>query len=320
LNACSGISTTQSQQLASSTALPTSLLLVQPSPAVTIPAQPTSTPATVVDWKSVEQAMGKSGAMQPGNVFRISLPRTDLQVTLRGVPLKAGFALGSNVQFMAVGSDGMAMGDLVLTEEEVSPVMLKLQQGGIEITAVHNHLIGESPRVMYLHFQGHGDPVKIAESIQAALALSKTPFSAAPSSTPNETVDLDMQQLDQIIGRAGKANGGIYQFSVPRAEKITSGGMEIPPAMGVATAINFQPLGGGKAAITGDFALLATEVDAVARALRDNGIEVTALHSHTMSEDPRLFYMHFWSNDDALKLARGLRAALDQTNSAKATN
>jgi hypothetical protein len=264
--------------------------------------------------------MGKAGALQPGDVFRISLPRSDLQVTLRGVTLKAGFALGSHVEFMAMGNGAMAMGDLVLTEDEVSPVMLKLQQGGIEITALHNHLLGESPHVMYMHIQGRGDPAKLAEAIHAALALSKTPFSAPPGGTPNESVDLDTKQLDQLIGRGGKANGGIYQYSIPRAEKITSEGMELPPAMGVATAINFQPTGGGQAASTGDFVLLASEVNPVARALRDNGIEVTALHSHSLTDEPRLFYMHFWAADDALKLARGLRAALDKTNSAKATN
>ncbi len=325
LNACGANPANPPQPTTpASTTLPTSSSPSQPTLAATMPGQSTTaqtTPAqaTALDWKPVEQAMGKAGAMQPGDVFRISLPRSDLRVTLRGVPLKAGFALGSHVEFKSMGSNVMAMGDLVLSEDEVNPVVLKLQQGGIEITALHNHLIGESPHVMYLHIQGRGDPVKMAESIHAALALSKTPFTAPPGGTPNETVDLDTKQLDQLIGREGKANGSIYQYSIPRAEKITSSGMEVPPAMGVATAINFQPTGGGKAAITGDFVLIASEVNALARVLRDNGIDVTALHSHSLTDEPHLFYMHFWAADNALKLARGLRAALDKTNSAKAT-
>jgi biotin operon repressor len=216
---------------------------------------------------------------------------------------------------MDMGTDCMAMGDLVLTEDEVNPVMAKLEQGGIEITAVHNHLLEESPRVMYMHIGAIGQPQKLAESIHSALALSKTPFGTPSKNTAAS--DLDVKQLDSVLGRQGKLNGNVIQYSVPRGEKITEHQMEIPPAMGVATGINFQPTGSRKAAITGDFVLKANEVNDVIRALRGNGITVTALHSHMLEEEPRLFFMHFWANDDALKLARGLRAALDKTNSAK---
>ena len=210
----------------------------------------------------------------------------------------------------------MVMGDLVLTEDEVTPVMTKLQEGGVEQTALHNHVLHESPRVMYMHLGAHGDAVKIAKAIHDALALSKTPMTAAASAPANGAQDLglDTKQLDQLMGQSGKVNGGVYQFSVPRAETITDGGMEVPPSMGLATAINFQPTGGGKAAITGDFVMTAGEVNPVIRALRENGIEVTALHSHMLTESPRLFFMHFWADDDAQKLARGLRAALDKMN------
>ncbi len=271
------------------------------------------------DWKAVGQALGKEGSMQPGDVYKVSLPRSDLQATAGGVRLKPALALGSWVAFKRTNGGAMVMGDLVLTEDEVTPVMTKLQEGGVEQTALHNHVLHESPRVMYMHIGAHGDPVKIAKAIHDALALSKTPMTA-PSPAPaggTQDLGLDTKQLDQLIGQSGKVNGGVYQFSVPRAESVTDGGMEVPPSMGLATAINFQPTGGGKAAITGDFVLVASEVNPVIRALRDNGIEVTALHSHMLTESPRLFFMHFWANDDAQKLARGLRAALDKMNVAR---
>lgn len=217
---------------------------------------------------------------------------------------------------MGNGENAMVMGDLVLTEAEVEPVMLKLQQGGVDITALHNHVLNESPRVMYMHIAGRGNATKLAQAIHDALALTKTPPESAAPGAPQK-IDLNTDQVDQALGRKGKDNNGIYQVSAPRAESIKEGGMEIPPSMGVATAINFQPTGGGKAAITGDFVLIASEVNPVIAALRQNGIEVTALHSHMLNEEPRLFFMHFWANDDAAKLARGLKAALDKTNSAR---
>jgi hypothetical protein len=270
--------------------------------------------SVAADWKAVAQALGKEGSMQPGDVYKVSLPRSDLRVTAGGVQLKPALALGSWVAFKKSGGMTMVMGDLVLTEDEVTPVMTKLQEGGVEQTALHNHVLNESPRVMYMHINAMGDAVKIAKAIHDALALSKTPFAAPGGGSQSQELGIDTKQLDQIMGQTGKANGGVYQFSIPRAEKITDNGMEVPPSMGVATAINFQPTGGGKAAITGDFVLIASEVNPVIRALRDNGIEVTALHSHMLDESPRLFFMHFWANDDSQKLARGLRAALDKMN------
>jgi hypothetical protein len=274
-------------------------------------------PQAQVDWQAVEQALGKSGAMQPGDVYKFSLPRTDLQVTARGVPVQPALALGSWIAFKAMGNQAMVMGDLVLTEDELNPVMRALQQGGVEQTAVHNHLLGESPRVLYMHIGGHGDPVRLATTIHDALSLSGTPFQAPASSAPAS--DLDTAQLDTLLGYKGNASGAVYQFSIPRAEQVMDEGMEVPPAMGTATAINFQPTGGGSAAISGDFVLLAGEVNPVLRALREDGIDVTALHSHMLGEQPHLYFMHFWANDDAARLARGLRAALDQMHVAPAS-
>ena len=269
------------------------------------------------DWKPVEQALGKAGSLQPGDVYKVGFPRTELKVTVGSVQVKAPLALSSWVAFKKMGDVTMVMGDLVLIEAEVTPVLTKLQEGGVETTALHNHVFQESPRVMYMHIHAMGDGVKIAKSIHDALILTKTPFAGTSQASANQEIEIDTKQLEQIIGHSGKVNGGVYQFSIARAEKIMDGDMEVPPSMGVAHAINFQPTGGGKAAITGDFVLIAGEVNPVIKALRANAIEVTAVHSHMFNETPRLFFMHFWANDDALKLARGLRSALDRTNSAR---
>ncbi len=271
------------------------------------------TTAAEPDWRAVDQAIGKKGADQPGGVHKFSLPRSDLTVTVDGVAIKPALALGGWVAFVPAGSGAMFMGDLVLTDTEVSPVMARLIADGVEITAVHNHLLRTSIPVYYMHVGGHGDPVKLALTLHAALALSGTPLNqAAPA--PPATLDLDTATLDKIMGYKGSVNGGVYQFSVPRVEAISEGGMPIPPSMGTAIPLNFEPTGGGKAAITGDFVLLGSEVNPVLRALRSHGIEVTALHSHMIDDWPHLFFMHFWANDDAQKLAQGLRAALDLAN------
>jgi hypothetical protein len=264
------------------------------------------------DWGQVGQALGKSGKVQPGGVYRVAFPRTDLKVSLDGVALRPGFALGGWVAFQPMGGGAMVMGDLVMTQDEINPVIRKLEEGGIEITAVHNHLLRAEPMTLYMHVQAHGDPVKLASAIHDGLALSRTPFSPPPgSSTP---ANIDMIGIDKIMGYKGQDSGGIYQFGIPRAKPVTEEGMALSGPMGAAIGINFQPTGPDTAAITGDFVLLASEVNPVIGALQANGIEVTALHSHMLSEQPRLFFMHFWANDNALKLAKGLRAALDKVD------
>ena len=271
------------------------------------------------DWKAVEQALGKSGQLQAGDVYRIGMPRTDLAVTVKGVSVKAGFALGSYAAFKQVGDHAMVMGDLVLLDQEVPAVMSGLLSGGLEVTAVHNHLNEMSPHVMYMHYEGHGDGVQMAKALRQALSASGTPLggaSTAPAASGGPT--LDTKQIEQALGRSGRdIGGGVFQVTAPRAEAITEMGVPLLPAMGVVTVMNFQPAADGKAAITGDFVLIDKEVNAVARALRQHGIDVTALHNHGLQDTPRLFYMHFWATDDAAKLARGLKAAVDQTNSQK---
>jgi hypothetical protein len=248
--------------------------------------------------------------------MKYSFPRSDLQVTVAGVAVKPALALGSWVAFKRVaGGHTMVMGDLVLGENEVGPVMRALQQGGVEQTALHNHVLHESPRVMYMHISAHGDEAKIAQTIRTALGQSATPTATPAAPAPAAAIDLDTAGLARALGAAGKVNGGVYQVSVPRRETIREGRNVVPPSMGVATAINFQPTGGGKAAITGDFVMRASEVNNVIRALQGGGIEVSALHSHMLAEEPRLFFMHFWANDDAVKLAGTLHDALSRTGS-----
>jgi hypothetical protein len=278
----------------------------------------TAASAQEIDWQKVDDAFGRKAAVS-GDVHRYGFPRSDLTVTLDGVAIKPALALGGWVAMKPAHGGAMVMGDLVLLETEINPVMAKLIEGGLDITAIHNHLLRANPATFYMHVGGHGDPARMAAAIHDALAVSKTPLAPPATVGAAPSIDLDTAQLDQLIGVKGQANGGVYQFNVPRRDPITEGGMAMTPVgpMGVAIAINFQPTGGGKAAITGDFVLTGDEVNPVIKALRSNGIDVTAVHSHMLDEQPRLFFMHVWANDDALKLARGLRAALDKTASNK---
>jgi hypothetical protein len=274
--------------------------------------------AADADWARVDQTLGRKGATPGGGIHRYGFPRSDLTVAVDGITLKPAFALGGWVAFEPSSSgDAMMMGDLVLEDSEISAVMKKLLDEGLEVSAIHNHLLRTSIPVLYMHVGGHGDPAKLAQSLRAALALSKTPMTQSAPASPPPAIDLDTAALDRVLDGKGTANGGVYQFGFPRAEAITEGGMAVPPPMGTGTAINFMPTGAGKAAITGDFVLIASEVSPVMKALRQNGIEVTALHSHMIDENPRLYFMHFWANDDAQQLARKLRSVLDMMHLAR---
>ena len=270
--------------------------------------------AQEIDWKKVDEAFGRSPVVA-GDVHRYNFPRTDLSVTLDGVAIRPAFALGGWVAFKPMHGEVMAMGDLVLLETEITPVMTRLLDDGLDITAIHNHILRASPATFYMHVAGHGDPEKMAASIRSALAsASKTPFDPpATTAGPAPSIDLDTAKIDEAMGAKGTANGGVYQFGIPRRDPARESGMQVGTALGGANAINFQPTGGGKAAITGDFLVTGNEVNPLIRALRAGDIEVTAIHSHMLDEEPRMFFIHFWANDDAVKLARGVRAALDKT-------
>jgi hypothetical protein len=266
------------------------------------------------DWKRVEQAMGKTGEKLPGGVFKVALPRSEPQVTIGDVRLSPGMALDSWVSFVRMGDEAMMMGDIVLTSDELGRVQKRLSKEGIDITAVHNTLIGESPQVYDMHISGQGDPAEMAAKIRSALDQAGISYENEKTShmAPGQT-----ERIDSIIGYRSLAENGIYVYEVPRAERITEDGMEIPPTMDVSTILKFQPIGDGKAAITGDFILRADEVKPVMKALNDNGIVVTALHMHMLTEEPRLFMMHFWATGEDHALAKGLHQALDKTNSAR---
>ncbi len=284
---------------------------------VTAVAFPTLATAAEIDWKKVDAALGKTAAVS-GEVHRYGIPRSDLHVTLDGVAIKPALALGGWVAFAPMHGEAMVMGDLVLLETEIKPVMTKLLDGGLDITAIHNHLLRASPATFYMHVGGHGDPEKMAAVIHSALSASNTRFDApATTAGPPPAVDLDSAKLDQIMGVKGTATGGVYQFAVPRRDPAMESGIQVNTPLGGANAINFQPTGNGKAAITGDFLVTGDEVNPLIRALRAGDIEVTAIHSHMLDEQPRMFFIHFWANDDAQKLARNVRTALETTAIAK---
>lgn len=288
-------------------------LLISVALGVALLASPPARAADI-DWKKVDAALGKTATVS-GEVRRYGLPRSDLHVTLDGIAIKPALALGGWVAFAPMQGQVMVMGDLVLLETEIAPVMTKLMDNGFEITAVHNHILRASPATLYMHVAGHGEPEKLAAALREVLSTaSKTPFDPpATTEGPAPNVDLDTARIDEVIGVKGSVNGGVYQFNVPRREPAIEAGMQIGAALGGADAINFQPTGGGKAAITGDFLVTGKEVNPLIRALRAGDIEVTAIHSHMLDEEPRMFFVHFWANDDASKLARGIRAALDKT-------
>lgn len=271
------------------------------------------------DWSAVEKVFGKKGTEQDG-VFKITLPRSDLNVKVGNFQIDPGLALTSWVAFiktkdmsMNMNSDVMMMGDMVLLDKEVSGVISKIVESGLEVTALHNHIIGESPAIKYMHFSGHGEASKLAEAIKSVLTLTGTPF--LDSKSQSQGTSPDWSKVEAILGQ-GKHNGNLLQYGFPRSEKLTESGMEIPPFMGMATGVNFQ-MSGNQAAITGDFVLMAGEVNPVVKALVTNGIAVTAIHNHMLNDNPRLFMMHFWAVDDPAKLAAGIKEALGKTNSKK---
>ncbi len=260
-------------------------------------------------------ALGREGSVIAGGVYRVGFPRTDLKVSVGGLEIKP--TLSTYAAFVPMGAQAMVMGDFVVTEDELQTAMSKLQAGGLQQTAVHKHLFGESPRIWWMHYSGTGDPVKLAQGIRAALETTKTPIAAPASTALADITGFDTKAVGGIIGRTGKNNGDVYNYTIARGEKITMDGMELPPATGVTTVLNFQPVGDGKAAINGDITMTAKEVDPVLRALRSNGIAIVEVHHHMLTDEPHLSYTHFWAVDEAQKLARGLRTAVDATNTTK---
>ena len=296
-------------------ALATTLLL-----SITILGSAPARAAGMGSWSKVDQALGRQGKDFPDGVHKFGFPRSDLKVTLDGTPIRAPLAFGSWVAFMPDHGGSMLMGDLVLTETELGPVMKRLVAGGMEITAVHNHLLRTSIPIIYMHVAGHGDPVRLAETVHAALALTGTPLTQSRALSPASVApSLDLQSLESILRAKGTENGGVDQFSIPRADAIRDHGAVVSPAMGAAIGINFESTGDGRAAATGDFVLIASEVNPVLRDLLAHGIEVTALHTHMIGDSPTIYFMHFWAVQNAQQLARGLSSALDLIHAKRQT-
>jgi hypothetical protein len=264
-----------------------------------------------LDTVAIDQALGRSG-QKTGDVYKVSFPRTDLHVSVHRLTVKLGLALGSWAAFKGTDAGAMVMGDLVLLEEELNPVMDKLRTSGFEITAVHNHLIDETPHVLYMHYMGHGPAVQLATSLKAALSASKTPVEKPASTAEEPAPPAWVDAVQNSVGRKGTFKGGVLSYGVPRSDQITSQGMTVAPAAGVAEAINFQAADPGKVATTGDFVLTAAEVNPVLSELRAHQIAVTALHSHMLTEEPRLFFMHFWAVGDPQSVGAGIKAALSR--------
>lgn len=266
------------------------------------------------DWTSVTDALGRTGKFGDNNtVYRIPLVRSDLQVVTVGVPIKPGLSLGGYVAFAKYDDATMVMGDLVVTEAELPKVTDALQSHGIEQTALHKHLLEQSPQVWWTHIHAMGDPAKLAAGVKAALdATAIAPAAAPPAQQP--PVDLDTAGIDAALGRKGNPDGGLYKFNLARQDTIVDDGHLVPPTFGVTTTVNFQPLGEGKAAINGDIVMTGTEVQKVIQALRAGNISLVTVHNHSLTDEPRLFYLHYWAVDDAVTLAKAMRAALDATN------
>src|SRR6266545_232322 len=266
-------------------------------------------PADTV-WKPVVDAIGRAGQQQPDCSYTVGWPRPDLRVSIAGIPMKPILGLSSSATFSGPGEDAMVMGDLLLTDDEAHPVIAALVAGGVEITAVHNHMTREIPRLVYVHVAAHGAAPAVARTLKAALALTGMGGSAAAAPPSAAHAVLDTALLERTLGFAGRAAGGGFQFRIPRRETVNERGMRIPASMGLSSVMNFQATEDGRVAMTGDFVLLGSEVQPVIRALAGSGIEVTALHSHMLAEEPRLFFLHLWGHDRPERITQGLKAAV----------
>ncbi len=262
--------------------------------------------------ESIENIFGKIPSKENG-FYKFSFPRQDFNVMLEGVKIDPRFAFTTWFAFMpqdSAGSSGMLMGDMVLLESEFKNVLKKLEEKSLDIAAIHNHLLGEKPKIMYLHVMSMGKPLDLFNSLKEVLSITATPLKASFTDTSQ---NMDWGKTEETMGYSGKKEGNILKFSVPRNERIKDAGMEIPENFGVNSVINFQKVG-DKAAITGDFVLIPSEVNTVQKMLTKGNIVVTALHSHMLFEQPRLFFMHFWAVDDPIKLAGVLYEVLASTN------
>lgn len=271
-------------------------------------------PTTEPDWREVARVLGRDGAMIRAYMYATHFLREDLRVVSQGVTITPDLALGSHVGFVRY-ADGstLVMGDMVVTEEELQPVADALHAHGLGQTALHKHLLAQDPDVWWTHVHAHGhDPVALARGVRAA--LNRTGTRPPAPSEPPPPLDLDTEGIDAALGCRGAPDGRVYRCTWVRRETVVDHGLALPAGLGATTALSFQPLGGGRAALSGDFAMVAEEVQGVLATLRRGGIDLVTLHSHGLREEPRLFFVHLWAVGDAVTLAQSLRPAVDMTN------
>lgn len=266
-------------------------------------------------WATIGRVFGQDGKVEDG-YFRVDLPRTDLSVRLASQVLETPFDLTSYVGFVPVGSaDVLAMGEIVLREDEVPAVMNELHREGISTPALHNHLLGESPRIMFIHVMARGSAESIATKLHAAFAKSATPLKA-PSDSPSRA---DWSAVDAILGKHTEAAGRTAEYEFPRHEALTVDGVAVKSsgALETGSEVVFQQLDGGQVACTGELFLAPGEIDGVARVLGEHGLHVTAIHNHMIVQTPQMYWLHWYGTGEAGAVARGVAAALEQTKGAR---
>ena len=280
------------------------LLVASHLPAVGVGQAPLGAP-----WDSVGRILQTSGSAT-GGYYRYSWPRRDVTLRIGDVTVSPALALGAWAGFSGDAADATMMGDLVLTSGEVKPVLAELTRQRIAVTAIHNHLVGEEPKITYVHFHAEGNALELASRLDRVLALTGAPrpvVAAAP-----QPVTIDTALVFTTLGLRGRAQAAVAQLSVVLVPgTVTMHGRTVTPALGYGTPINIQVLSPDRAVASGDFTILAAKVAPVFDALTAHGITATALHSHLVGAEPTLYYMHFWADGPLTEVLRGLRAALD---------
>ena len=264
---------------------------------------------TSAAWDSVAAILRTKDAFASG-YHRFNLPRRDITLRVGGVSVAPELAQGAWAGFSDDPDAAMLMGDLVLTGAELRPVLAELDRQGLSVTAIHNHLVGEEPRLVYVHFGGHGRAVDLAKRLDRVLALTATPRPVAAATDAPLAIDTSL--VFRGLGRSGRAHGSVAQVSlilVPGT--VTMDGMPVTPALGYASPINIQAINGSRAVATGDFAVPGDKAEAMLRALATHGITATALHTHMVGESPTIYFIHFWADAPLAQVVAGLRAAID---------
>lgn len=273
-------------------------------------------PADAQSWREVQAAFGRTGTVTEG-VLNIPLPRTDLEVRLEGEVLEPDVYAKGWIGFQPLDGGRMRMmGELPVLVEELQPVLAEMREQGVEVTAIHNHLIGTSPPIMFTHFRASGNGIELARSIRSVVERTAIPLEALGR---EESPTRDWSEIEAILDAEGEASGKVVSFNFPRNERLSMMGTPMPStdALETASELNFQDLGDGRAAAIGEYILVESEVVPVTRKLEEEGFNVTALHNHMLEETPRLLFLHFWKFGDPAELARAARAALDLTNTGR---